>query len=203
MAIDRSTLEQVRQLLRPLANRIANLLSRGTVSAVNDGAKLQRIQVGALVDEDIDDVEHHQPYGFSSVPHAGAEAVAAFPNGDRAHPIAVVVSDRRHRPTGGQVGEVCLYTDEGDVIRLGRGHVVSVETSGEVRLGSATASQAAIKGTQRNSAEQTFLDALSTYLAAIKSVADPSNAATPTLLTAIGTFKTAIAGALSTKVKLE
>jgi len=107
--MDRGTLEQIRQLLRPIANRVANVAARAVVQLVNDAKKLQLLQVGVLADEDGDDAEHHQPYGFSSVPLAGAEAILVYPNGDRSHPLAITVSDRRHRPTGGEAGEVTMY----------------------------------------------------------------------------------------------
>ena len=113
MGIDRSTLDQIRQLLRPLATRIANTVARGVVQYASDGTKLQLLQVGALEDETLDDAEHHQSYGFSSVPLAGAEAVLVFPNGDHGHPLVVAVSDRRHRPTGGEPGEVTMYSHTG------------------------------------------------------------------------------------------
>lgn len=218
MGLDRDMLGQLRHLLGPLATRIANTVARGVVQLVDDETKLQLLQVGVIADETIDGAEHFQPYGFSSVPLPGAEAAMLFPNGDRGHAIALGVSDRRYRPTGGQGGEVFLYTDEGDVIRLGRGHVISLATSGEVRLGSDSAIDGAIKGTQRNIAEQTFLTALNTafaainaYAVAIKAVADPSNAVTPALTTALTTavssaitaFAAAAEAAVSTKVKLE
>jgi len=203
MGIDQATLRAVRELVRPIAKRVANVVARAVVQLVDDAKKLQLLQVGALPGETLDAVEHHQPYGFSSVPLPGAEAMLVFPNGDRGHAIALAASHRQHRPTGGQAGEVCMYTDEGDVVRLGRGHIISLATTGEVRLGSASAAQAAIKGTQRNTAEQTFLTALNAYVVAIQPPADPGNIATPTLTAAINTFKTAIANALSAKVKLE
>jgi len=196
-------LTQLEHLLRPLRNSVRNMVARGVVQLVNDGLKLQKLQLGALANQDVDNSEHFQPYGFSSVPIEGAEHLTLFPSGDGGHPITLAVTDRRYRPTGGKSGEVCMYTDEGDVIRLGRGHIVSLETSGEVRLGSATASEGAIKGDQRNTAEQTFLTALNTYIVAIKPVADPTNVGTSTLSTAIGVFKTAVAAAVSTKVKVE
>lgn len=203
MPFARDTLDQLKHVLRPHATRIANMVARAVVQLVDDGTKLQLVQIGVLADETIDAGEHHQPYGFSSVPLPGAEAVVVFPAGDRAHPLVVAVSDRRHRPVGGQGGEVVLYTDEGDQIRLGRGHVISLATSGTVRLGSASASQGAIRGTQRNTAEQTFLTALNSYATAIQAVSDPTNAATPTFTTAITTFSNAVAAAVSAKVKLE
>lgn len=116
--MDRSHLSQLRHLLRPLATRVANSLARAVVSLVDDSTKLQLLQVGALADETIEDVEHFQPYGFSSVPLEGAEVVLMFPNGDRAHAIAVAVSDRRYRPTGGQPGDVIVYGKEGAKVIL-------------------------------------------------------------------------------------
>lgn len=141
--IDRNILGDLERLLRPLRNRVANMINRGVVSLVSDAFKMQLIQASGLPLEIVEGdkgVEHFQPYGFSSVPLTGAEVLLLFPNGDHSHPLAIAASDRRHRPTAGQAGEVCMYTDEGDVIRLGRGHVVSVATSGQVRLGSAAAS---------------------------------------------------------------
>lgn len=203
MGLDRETLSQLRHLVRPLFTRIANIAARGVIQLVDDATRLQLLQVGVLAEETVDSAEHHQPYGFSSVPLAGAEAMLMFPNGDRSHALVISASDRRYRPTGGQDGEVCMYTDEGDVIRLGRGHVISLITSGQVKLGSASATDGAIKGTQRNTAEQTFLTALATYIGAIQAIADPSGVPTTTFATAIGTFASAIAAAVSTKVTLE
>lgn len=203
MGIERDMLQQLTHLLRPFSSRIANLVGRATVQFVDDGKKLQQIQIGALPGETIDASEHHQPYGFTSVPLAGAEAIALFPSGDRGHPLVLAVSDRRHRPTGGQAGEVVLYTDEGDVVRLGRGHVISIETTGELRLGSASAGQGAIRGTQRNTAEQTFLTAMDTFVSAIVDTSGAPSAAKLSFKAAIASFKSAAAGSISSKVKLE
>ena len=191
---------------RRLATQVANIVARGTVQLVNDAKMMQLVQVGALADETVEGaegIEHFESYGFSSVPFAGAEHVTLFIDGDRSNPITVMVADRRHRPTGGVAGEVCIYTDEGDVIRLGRGHIISLATSGEVRIGSASASQGAVKGTQRNTAEQTFLTAMSTFVAAITDIVAVPTAAKAAFTAAISAFASAAAGAVSTKVKLE
>lgn len=79
-----------------------------------------------------------------------------------------------------------MYTDEGDVIRLGRGHVISLVTSGEVKLGSASASQAVVV----QSALDLFIQALtnsvnSTALAAGPML--PGKTALATLLAALTT----------------
>ncbi|HET7500658.1 MAG TPA: phage baseplate assembly protein, partial [Kofleriaceae bacterium] len=96
-------------VMRPIANRIANSIARCVVQLVSDEKTLQALQIGVLSGETIDHAEHYQPYGFTSVPLPGSsdgvpEGVVVFPNGDRSHPLVVVVSDRRHRPTGGQPG---------------------------------------------------------------------------------------------------
>lgn len=104
--------------LRRIAARVANIAARGVVQLVNDAKKLQLVQLGVLEDEDVDDGEHFQPYGFSSVPLVGAEAVVVFPGGDRGHPLVVAVSDRRYRPTGGQPGEVTVYNHTGAKVRI-------------------------------------------------------------------------------------
>jgi phage baseplate assembly protein V len=113
----RDIIEQLKHLLRPLSNRIANTVARAVVQRINDAAKQQLIQIGALAEEDVDDVEHFHPYGFFSVPLAGAEAFVLFPNGDRTHGMALV-SDRRYRPTGGEPGESGIYNDAGAIVRL-------------------------------------------------------------------------------------
>lgn len=118
MGLDRDMLRQLQLLVRPLAMRIAGTVARGVVQLVNDATKQQLVQLGALVDEDINGAEHFQPYGFSSVPLAGAEAVVLFPNGDRSHPLVIAAADRRHRPTGNDPGVVTVYNSDGAKITM-------------------------------------------------------------------------------------
>lgn len=108
----------LRDALRRLRTRIENTVARAVVQVVNDAGGLQALQLGALAGETVDDGEHVQQYGFSSVPMAGAEAVVVFPGGDRGHPLVVAVDDRRYRPTGGEPGEVRVYHKDGAVITL-------------------------------------------------------------------------------------
>lgn len=116
--IDRRTLDAFRRLVAPLQARISRVVARAVVQLVDDSTKQQLIQLGVMAGEDIDECENFHPYGFTSVPLPGAEAVVLFPNGDRGHPLLVAVADRRHRPTGGEPGEVSLYTSAGSRVRL-------------------------------------------------------------------------------------
>jgi phage gp45-like len=100
----------VTRLLAPLARRVLLAIGVGRVRRVDDGGDLQRLQVSLLAAEDRDGVERYQPYGLSSHPMVGADAVVVSVAGSRDHPVAIAVDDRRHRPRGLQPGEVCLYT---------------------------------------------------------------------------------------------
>jgi len=106
------------------------MVSRGVVSLVNDGKMLQLLQIGVLAGETVEGdegAEHFQPYGFTSVPLIGAEAVVVFPNGDRGHPLVVATSDRRYRPTGSQPGEVTVYNNTGAKVTLTKDGDILVE----------------------------------------------------------------------------
>ena len=136
----RELLDAVARATEPLKTRLANSIARAVISRVDDSTKIQMVQLGVLAGETIDDGEHFQGYGFSSFPHPGAEAVVVFPDGDRGHPLVIGVDDRRYRPTNGTAGEVVMYTDEGDEIRLGRGNIATMK-SNDIRLGSSAASE--------------------------------------------------------------
>ena len=102
------------------------MVSRAIIKLVNDAAKLQQVQIGMLADEERGEVERFQNYGYTSVPHAEAEAIALSVGGSRSHMVVIAVDDRRYRLTGLAAGEVAIYTDEGDKIVLKRGREIEV-----------------------------------------------------------------------------
>lgn len=132
--VDRGTLRAVERLVHGLRNRVENVVARAVVKLVDDSRGRQRVQLGVVAGETVDDGEHFQPYGFSSVPMPGSEAVVVFPGGDRGHPLVVVVDDRRFRPKDGDPGDVHLYHKDGAVILLKEGGdiVVSAKPGGQV-----------------------------------------------------------------------
>ncbi|SET76849.1 phage baseplate assembly protein V [Pseudomonas graminis] len=109
-------------------NKLINVLTRGVVALANSASKLQTLQMRLTAGEVKDGMEHLEPYGFTSCPHAGAEALAGFMGGDRSHGVVIVVSDRRYRIQELEPGEVAIYTDEGDKVHFKRGRVIAVET---------------------------------------------------------------------------
>lgn len=114
--------------LERLSNRLRGMVARGVVKLVTDGLKMQGQQIQLLDGETVDNVERPQQYGFTSVPHAGAECFVAFVGGGREHGIILSVDDRRYRLKGLKGGEVALYTDEGDSIVLKRENTIEVTT---------------------------------------------------------------------------
>lgn len=116
---------------------IAGMIARGVVALANAGRKLQALQVRITASEVKDAVEHFEPYGFTSHPLPGAEAVVVFPGGDRSHSIALMVADRRYRLQGLESGEVALFTDEGDSLVFKRGRIVELTTD-TLRINAAT-----------------------------------------------------------------
>ncbi|WP_067734499.1 phage baseplate assembly protein V [Novosphingobium naphthalenivorans] len=103
-----------------LAGRVRNMIGRAIVRLIDDTQQAQSLQIELLADEVQDGAERLQNYGFTSHPHPGAEAVGVFPAGLRSHGIVIAVEDRRYRLTGLEQGEVAMFDDLGNVIKLGR-----------------------------------------------------------------------------------
>lgn len=114
--------------MRQVLNKIMNLVSRGFITFSNSTSKCQELQIQMSGGEQKSDVEHIEPYGFTSRPLDGAEAVALFLDGDKSHGVILVASDRRYRIKSLKRGEVAIYTDEGDYIIFNRNNEINVKT---------------------------------------------------------------------------
>lgn len=112
-----------RKVMEPIKRKAQLMVSRAVVNLVKEAAQMQGVQVTLLADEVADDVENFQAYGFTSSPLAGAEAIVVSVGGNRDHPVAIVIADRRTRfkgPSGtGMVpGEVAAYMEKGQRVHL-------------------------------------------------------------------------------------
>lgn len=126
----------VARMLGPLARRIGNLLARGSVAAVNAAGKMQALQVRLLAGEVKDSMEHFEPFGFTSKPLPGAEALAVFLGGDRSHGVVLVVADRRYRLRTLQDGEVALFDAFGNHAHFKADGTLAVAASTKVAIDS-------------------------------------------------------------------
>lgn len=112
------------KLMAPLRRSLGNMIARGVVTAVNSATKMQTLQIRLMADESKSDVEHFEPYGYTSNPKPGAEEVALFPDGDRSHGFVIVVADRRYRLQGLLSGEMAIHDDQGQKVHLTRTGIV-------------------------------------------------------------------------------
>lgn len=106
------------RLIAPVMRRLRLMIGRAVVTLVNDSLKEQSLQVTSLDDGPLDDVERPLNYGQISVPLAGAEVILVSLGGDTDSAVALVVEDRRYRPTGLVAGDSGFYHYEGHRIRL-------------------------------------------------------------------------------------
>lgn len=108
--------------------RAAMMLARVTIEKSDTTNVVHTVDVNAMFNEKHTSVEIMQGYGFTGVPlppanGKRAEAVVAYLNGDRSHPIVIAHDDRRFRPTGWQPGEVGNWDDQGQTVHLARGGI--------------------------------------------------------------------------------
>ncbi|HQR98320.1 MAG: phage baseplate assembly protein V [Burkholderiaceae bacterium] len=117
-----------------IGDRVRGMISRAVISLVNDAAKLQALQVTLLAGQTPDDAEHFQHYGFTSVPHAGAEGIALAIGGSTGHTVIINVDDRRYRVKGLPNGEVVVYDDLGHKVHLTRAGIVIDGAGQDIRF---------------------------------------------------------------------
>lgn len=115
-------------MIRHLQKRLFSLVSRGVITLTNSANKCQSLQIKMSGGELKDNIEHIEPYGFTSRPLVGAETVSLFLNGDKSHGVVIVAGDRRYRLKGLEPGEVAIYTDEGDTITFKRQNTIEIST---------------------------------------------------------------------------
>ena len=111
--------------------RLQDFFARGVVLAAAGAKKMRELQVRFLADEVRDELEHIEPYGFTSEPKDDGkpEAFALFFDGDRSHGVVFSVADRRFRIHNMKPGEVAIYDDLGQNIYLMR-EGIRIETPG-------------------------------------------------------------------------
>lgn len=112
---------------------------------------------------------------------SGAQSGPIDPGDDRRHDISDAVCevgghDFAHVPTDAPTNSVCVHLSGGTTMQVG----------------SSSASHPAALGDELQTELNIFLTALSAYIAAIKGIADPTNAATPVLTAAINAMKSAV-----------
>ena len=110
-------------MIERVKRRIQLLVTRGVVVLVDSESLLQMLQIKTIGGVPLDSVEHFEPYGYTSHPHPGAEAITLSVGGRSGHEVVICVADRRYRLKGLVEGEVALHDDLGQFIILKRDHI--------------------------------------------------------------------------------
>ena len=123
-------------------------IERGTITASKNDDQLRELQVQLQDNYVQDELEHLEPYGFSSEPHCDkqTDAMVAFLGNQRGHGIVLSVTDRRYRITQMKTGEVCIYDDKKRHVYLkedgieidGADSPITVKTTNSVTINAAT-----------------------------------------------------------------
>ena len=116
------------RLLEPLRRRMAVMIGRCILSALDSAPGVQSAAVTIMADENMKGVEYMEPYGFTSAPLVGAEGLILNIGAQRGACVALCLGNRKFRLRGLKSGEVALYTDEGDKLVFERGNTVRLTT---------------------------------------------------------------------------
>lgn len=137
MISERNILKRLGQLERKLMARARSIVRRATIGNLDSEADGQTVQATTLADETRDAVELFEPYGFTSAPPAGSEALVFNVGGDTAHPVALAAGSRAVRLVGLASGEVAVYSNAGSRIVLREDGSIDIFPAGGqvVRLG--------------------------------------------------------------------
>ena len=126
------------QLLNSILNRIRSLTRLAVLTLTDSSGSIQIVQVKTGQDETLTDIEHREPYGFTSHPLPGADAIVIAFGGNISHSLALMLSDRRNRLTDLAEGEVALYDDQGQSIVLRRSGIEITAPLGYTITGNGT-----------------------------------------------------------------
>lgn len=119
--------------LQMLMNKIRRMNGRGLVRRAgykNNTRYLQLMLEGGLT---LSDIEHLEPFGFTSHPLPGAEAIALAFNGNGSHTVALLVGDQRYRLKINE-GECAIYNQHGDKVHIKKDRTISVDAAVKVAL---------------------------------------------------------------------
>lgn len=130
-----------RELDRRLRKAVG-VVSRAVVNMTSEETMGQEVQATARADETHDDVEHFQPFGFTSRVLAAGEAIFLAVGGDRAHGVVLAVQDRARRFRGEKgngiaAGESAQYGADGQRVHCKSGGSIAVvpTLTGDVKVG--------------------------------------------------------------------
>lgn len=117
--------QQIGQMIDNAGNAIRHVF-RGKINLTKSADKIQKVQVSALADETLQDVELMQHFGFTSHPPASTEALIIPIGGKTSHSVVVATENGQFRVKALKSGEVAIYDQSGSSIVLKQGKVIEI-----------------------------------------------------------------------------
>ncbi|NVK28809.1 MAG: phage baseplate assembly protein V [Flavobacteriia bacterium] len=120
-------------MVNSLVRKIRRLAGRALIRRVRYANKIRYFQVQQEGGMPLDNVEHIEPFGFTSHPLPNAEAVVLAFNGNGSNSVAIMAGDQRYRLVIDE-GEAAIYNHHGDKVYLKKDRTISVEAATKVEL---------------------------------------------------------------------
>lgn len=106
--------EEFHRFLQPMKRRIALLLGRALLVAVDDSTNIQLLRIKMLNGEEKLGVERIQPYGLTTVPIKNSEVLIGAINGSKDQIVVIGVGDSTSRIKNLSEGDVALHRQSND-----------------------------------------------------------------------------------------
>lgn len=103
---------------KKVEKKIANFLLKSLIEQVDDTKNIQLLNVSAMAEEDLDEVENIQEYGLATNPPLESEAILASVAGSKANAVVLRVGSSAFRIKNLKTGEVCIYSKHGQKVYL-------------------------------------------------------------------------------------
>ena len=121
------------QFTAPLNRRLRLLLQRSVLTRVKHSGSVRLLQIKKPGGEDLADIEHLEPFGFTSHAKPGAEAIVLAFNGNGSHSVALLVGDRKYRLEVSE-GDTAIYNANGDHLHLKADGSAEMKSSTKVTI---------------------------------------------------------------------
>ncbi|CCU70944.1 phage baseplate assembly protein V [Thalassolituus oleivorans] len=173
----------------PIARRIKMLVQRSVLTRVKYESKVRLLQVKVPGGQELADIEHLEPFGFTSHAPAGAECLVLAFGGNGSHSVGLQVGDRRYRMLI-EEGDVAIYNQNADYLHLKNDGTATLKSSTKVIVESPAVE---MTGTLKVAGATTLESTLNVALAATLS----TSMTTPSATITAGTITTAVITSLT------
>lgn len=105
-------------MIKELAMQLRGLVTRATVSTVDDTGETQTATLQGRAGAEMTEVEILQPFGFASTPPDGGLVIVLAVGGDQGDPVALPIAAPGSRMGKVPAGEAVLYGKDGSRVHV-------------------------------------------------------------------------------------